>query len=160
ERDGDLQDYYEKKADRQGSEEFSVSYNTPGEMLGVDLVRMLGRGEVVALQGDRVMGEVAPAEALVCGEMIKLPEGPHVLALASRSSIFPLFILRVGWRRYRILALPPLDVPRRERGIPKSEVIGRSVDGWGAVLTSVLNGHWDQWLEFGTVFNEEGVEEE
>ena len=152
ESDQDLQGYYEGKGDRQESEGFAVNYNAPGGMLGVDLVQMLGRGEVVALQGDRVIGEVAPAEAEVCGERIDLPEGPHFLALASRSPIFPLFVIRAGWRRYRILALPPLPVPKRERGVAKAEIISRSVEAWALVLTAVLQQHWDQWLEFDSAF--------
>ncbi len=152
ERDAELQDYYEKKGDRQGDDGFAVSYNAPGAMLGVDLTRMLGRGEVVALQGDRVMGEVAPLVAQVCAAPLALPEGPHVLALAARAPIFPLFVVRSGWRRYRIISLPPLPAPARERGVAKSEVIARSVDAWGDVLTGVLGAHWDQWLEFAPAF--------
>ena len=125
-------------------------------MLGIELAQMLGRGEVVALQGDRVMGEVAPVEAEVCGELVALPEGPHVLSLAGRAPIFPLFVVRSGWRRYRILSLPPLPVPARERGTPKVEVIGRSATAWAVVLSGVLREHWDQWLEFGEAFSGKG----
>jgi len=152
ERDPDLHAFYQQKADRQGTDSYAVRYNAPGSMLGVDLAQMLVRGEVVALQGDRVMGEVAPAQAEVCGERIALPAGPHVLALATRAPIFPLFVVRTGWRRYRIIALPPLPAPARQRGVPKSEAIAQSVDAWADVLTALLRDHWDQWLEFDAVF--------
>jgi len=152
ERDGNLHRYYERSPDRQESEGFAVRYNSPGEMLGIDLAKMLGRGEVVALQGDRAPGDVARSPTPVCGERIGLPQGPHVLALATGSPIFPLFIVRDGWRRYRILSLAPLPRIVRERGVPKSEVIGRSMEAWGAVLSGVLEQHWDQWFEFEPVF--------
>ena len=152
ERDADLQKYYQMKSDRQESETYAVRYNSPGSMLGIDLAQMLGRGEAVALQGDRVMGEVAPVEALVCGERIALPAGPHVLAMAAGVPIFPLFVVRAGWRRYRVVSLPPLPAPLRERGVPKSEVIARSVEAWAGVLSAVLREHWDQWLDFDATF--------
>ena len=47
ERDAVLQGYFEQSAERQESEAFAIRYNTPGQMLGVDLARMLARGEVV-----------------------------------------------------------------------------------------------------------------
>jgi len=155
ERDGELQGYYEKQEDRDESDTFVVRYNEPGNMLGVDLALMLGRGEVVALQGDRVMFEVAPAEGELCGASVPLPAGPHVLSLASRCPIFPLFVVRSGWRRYRIVSLPPLPQVKRQRGIDKSEAIGESVENWGRALGGVLETYWDQWLVFEPVFSGE-----
>ena len=158
ERDTNLQAFYEKQSDRLGGEGFAVSYNAPGAMLGVELAQMLARGEVVALQGDRVMDEVAPVTAQVCGRELALPVGPHVLAVAGRAPIFPLFVIRSGWRRYRILSLPPQPVPVRERGTSRDEVFQRSAEAWAKVLGGVLRSHWDQWLEFSAVFQpgEEG----
>ncbi|MGI9241982.1 MAG: hypothetical protein ACR2RV_14360, partial [Verrucomicrobiales bacterium] len=132
---------------------FSIHYNAPGQMLGVDLARMLANGEVVALQGDRSPGDISHSSILVCGAPMRLPLGPHVLSLATGCPIFPLFVVRDGWRRYRILTLPPLPRLVRERGVPKSEVIAGSQEAWGTVLSGVLRQNWHQWLEFEPVFD-------
>lgn len=159
ERDAGLQEYYDAKGDRQESDSYAVRYNRQGGMLGIDLAQMLGRGEVVALQGDRVISGVAGAPAELFGERIELPQGPHVLALATVCPIFPLFVVRSSWRRYRIISFPPLALPRRERGVGKSVAIGRSIDAWSAVLGNVVHEHWDQWFEFTRVFGAGGRSE-
>jgi lauroyl/myristoyl acyltransferase len=156
EHDPELQRYYEVKGDRREGDRYAVRYNAPGSMLGIDLARMLGNSEVVALQGDRVMGEVAGLPTGLCGERVGLPEGPHVLALATRCPIFPLFVVRSGWRRYRIISLAPLPLVERERGVAKSVAIANSAENWGVVLSGVLGSHWDQWFEFRPVFQGRG----
>ena len=77
-------------------------------MLGVELARLLGEGNIVAVQGDRVMFDVSPMDVEVePGLHMRLPKGPLFLARATRAPCYPLFITRDGWRRYRVTVHAP-----------------------------------------------------
>lgn len=127
---------------------FRTLYNTDGEMLGVELARLLGEGNVVAIQGDRVVFEVSSMDVEVePGLVMSLPRGPLFLARVSRAETFPLFILRDGWRRYRVQVSEPLELPPRRRG--PGEDPGAKV--WAETILEVVRPHWDQWFVFEPV---------
>lgn len=127
---------------------FRTCFNTGGEMLGVELARYLNDGDIVAVQGDRVIFEVSPMEAEIePGLMMRLPRGPLYLARMTNATTFPLFILRDGWRRYRILVKPPLELPARVRG--QAEDAATSV--WAGAIMEVVKSHWAQWFVFEPV---------
>lgn len=124
---------------------FRTLYNEDGSLLGVELARLLGTGNVVAVQGDRVLFDVSPMDIEVePGLHIRLPKGPLFLARATGAPCFPLFILRDGWRRYRVLALPELILPPRPRRSDDTE--GKQL--WAATLLGVVRQHWQQWYVF------------
>jgi len=136
---------------------FRTLYNKEGDMLGVELARLLGEGNVVAVQGDRVVFEVSPMEVEVeDGLMMALPRGPLFLARVSKAEVYPLFILRDGWRRYRVEVSPPLELPERKRG--RGEDPATKI--WASTILDVVRPHWDQWFVFEPVFRrvEGGVE--
>ena len=56
------------------------------------------------------------------GRDAALPIGPFILAQVARCEIFPLFIARAGYRRYRIITGKPFTCPRNDR--PREEVAG------------------------------------
>jgi lauroyl/myristoyl acyltransferase len=122
---------------------FKVHYNVPGEMLGLELARILGDGDVVAVQADRVLFDVSQVEVEVDGgRTMVLPRGPLVLAQATGAPCFPLFVLRDGWRRYRIVVKPELELPKRRRGRNEGEALEiwskRAARGGAAVLVAVV----------------------
>lgn len=127
---------------------FRTLYNTDGDMLGVELARLLGEGHVVAIQGDRVMFEVSSMEVEVePGLVVSLPRGPLFLARVSKAAVYPLFILRDGWRRYRVQVSPALELPPRRRGPgedPASQI-------WAETILDVVRPNWDQWFVFEPV---------
>ncbi len=126
--------------------------NHDGEMLGVELARLLREGMVVAVQGDRVIFEVSPMEVDIGGGlMMKLPRGPLFLARISGAPVFPLFILRDGWRRYRVKVFPRLELPPRKRGRGEDA----AVQPWAGAILEVVKPHWDQWFVFEPVFRRE-----
>jgi lauroyl/myristoyl acyltransferase len=128
---------------------FKTLYNDGGEMLGVELARLLNEGNVVAIQGDRVVFEVSSSEVEVAPDlMMSLPKGPLFLARISKAKCFPLFIIRDGWRRYRVKVLPALELPPRKRGA--GEDPGLKV--WTDALLEGVIPHWDQWFVFEPVF--------
>ncbi len=127
---------------------FKTCFNTGGQMLGVELARYLQQGDVVALQGDRVIFEVSPMEAEVePGLRMRLPRGPLYLARISGAPCFPLFILRDGWRRYRVMVQAPVELPPRVRG--RGEDSGTTV--WAGTILGVVKAHWSQWFVFEPV---------
>ncbi|MEM1085918.1 MAG: hypothetical protein AAGI48_17550 [Verrucomicrobiota bacterium] len=131
---------------------FRTLYNDGGEMLGVELARLLNEGKVVAVQGDRVVFEVSPMETEVRpGLMMRLPRGPMILARVTGAPCFPLFILRDGWRRYRVRVFPPLELPPRKRGPGEDP----GLDVWTKALLDVVVPNWMQWLVFEPVFRRE-----
>ncbi|WP_367875162.1 hypothetical protein [Luteolibacter sp. Populi] len=127
---------------------FRTCFNTGGDMLGVELARYLGQGDIVAVQGDRVVFEVSPMEAEVePGLMMRLPRGPLYLARVTGAACFPLFILRDGWRRYRILVRPPLVLPERVRGRAQDP----ATPIWAGAILDVVKAHSHQWFVFEPV---------
>jgi lauroyl/myristoyl acyltransferase len=131
---------------------FRVQYNRPGSMLGVELAKILAAGDVVAVQADRVMFDVSAAEIEVPGGWLwTLPRGPLVLAQAVAAPCFPLFIVRAGWRRYRVEVRPALELPQRRRGDDDA-----ALREWSTVLLDMVRRHWSQWFVFEPVFRRSG----
>lgn len=131
---------------------FRVHYNRPGAMLGVELARLLAAGDIVALQADRVMFDVSGVEVAVGGGWaLRLPRGPLALARATGAPCFPLFVVRDGWRRYRVQVRPALAPPARRRGAHDA-----APAEWAAVLLETVRGHWRQWFALEPLFRRVG----
>ncbi len=132
---------------------FKTLYNQGEGMLGVELARLLNEGNIVAVQGDRVVFEVSPMEHEVePGLVMKLPRGPLYLARMTGATCYPLFILRDGWRRYRVLVKPPLELPPRRRGGRDEE----AVKVWTDAILEVVRPCWAQWFVFEPVLRRKG----
>jgi lauroyl/myristoyl acyltransferase len=131
---------------------FRTCFNTGGDMLGVELARYLNQGDVVAVQGDRVIFEVSPMEAEVePGLHMRLPRGPLYLARITGAATFPLFIIREGWRRYRIQVHAPLQLPERIRG--RGEDPATAV--WAGAILDTVKSRWPQWFVFEPILRRE-----
>jgi phosphatidylinositol dimannoside acyltransferase len=123
---------------------FRTLYNRDGNLLGVELARLLGEGAIVAVQADRVIFDITPMLIEVePGLTMRLPKGPLFLARATGAPCFPLFIVRDGWRRYRVIALPEVVLPPRQRGVEDT-----AAQVWATVLLSIVRQHWTQWYVF------------
>ena len=140
----------EKTRDLRQDEFYQIHYNRPGNLLALDLAQALGRGEVVAVQGDRVLEDVSPVEVPLGDHLWRLPRGPFVLALATRVPVFPLFILRTGWRRYQILVSPPLPPPANPRD--REAAVREMAGNWSNTLLEVARRNWWQWFVLEDAF--------
>ncbi|MEY2439307.1 MAG: phosphatidylinositol dimannoside acyltransferase [Verrucomicrobiota bacterium] len=129
-----------------------IGYSSDGTALAFDLLNALRNGEIISIQGDRVVGEVGRAAVTLFGQTVCLPTGPFVLALASEAPIFPLFIVRAGSRKYRIIAREPI-VCSRGMG-SREEEIARAMQQWAQVLEEHVRRYWSQWFAFTPVFGE------
>lgn len=158
ERHPEAQEWMEREMTAQNNPDYAVLYNRSDRLLGLDLVQAIQRGELVAIQGDRVLYDVCPLELTVSPSgdpdrlyRMRMPKGPFVLALATGAPIHPLFAIRVGWRRYRIVELPPFYCRAESRD--REAAIDAAARHWAdAVLLPLIREHWDQWFVFETVF--------
>ena len=84
------------------------------------------------------------------GREVNLPNGPFILALVAQMPIFPLFIVRSGFRRYTIIVREPIRLART--GGQRDEAIIPAVKQWCRVLEEVTARHWSQWFAFVPLF--------
>ncbi len=127
---------------------FKTLYNREGNLLGIELAKLLTEGNLVAVQGDRVVFDVTPMEVEVePGLKMRLPKGPLFLARATGAPVFPLFIVREGWRRYRVIVLPEMELPPRSRGADEE-----AAKIWAGTLLEECRKHWKQWYVFESIF--------
>lgn len=132
----------EKEARHPG---FRTLYNHDNKLLGIELARILAAGDLVAVQGDRVVFDVSPMEVEVePGLTMRLPKGPLFLARATGAPCYPLFIVRDGFRRFRVIVFPELILPSRQRG--KNDT--QAAEVWAKAIYSVTRQHWRQWYVF------------
>jgi lauroyl/myristoyl acyltransferase len=133
-----------------GAGAVKVDYNTEGMLLSFDLLSALRRGEIISIQGDRVIGEVAKSPVTLFGRTVLLPTGPFVLALVSEAPIYPLFVIRSGYRRYKIVAHEPIICVRSSES--RDAVVAAAMQRWSGVLEDAISGYWPQWFAFTPVF--------
>lgn len=119
-----------------------IHYNESGSHLGMELCRLLMAGEVVCVQGDRVMGDVTPSHASIDGVTYEIPRGPLVLAEVTGVPCYPVFLSRRGRLSYRIEIGEPFFEGGRK---PKPDEISAA---WLKVMHAFLLEHWDQWFVF------------
>lgn len=127
-----------------------VGYSNDGTALAFDLLNALRQGEIISIQGDRVVGEVARAPVKFFGRDVFLPNGPFVLSFVSNTLIYPLFIVRIGHRKYKIIAREPIICGQDRQS--RDEQIALAMQTWSSTLEKVVREYWPQWFAFTRVF--------
>ena len=123
-----------------------VGYSSDGTALAFDLLNALRSGEIISIQGDRVTGEVARAPVKFFNREIFLPNGPFVLSFVSEKPIYPLFIVRTGFRQYKIIAREPIICSRGNSS--REAIIADAMQCWAQVLEEIVSSYWPQWFAF------------
>ena len=123
-----------------------VGYSGDGPSLAFDLLNDLRNSEIICIQGDRVVGEVARAPVRFLGREVFLPNGPFVLSIVSGVPIYPLFIVRTGYRKYKIVARESIVSVRGDGS--RDQVVARAMQNWARVLEEVVHCYWPQWFAF------------
>jgi len=123
-----------------------IGYSDDGTSLAFDLLNALRAGEIISIQGDRVTGEVARAPVTFFQREILLPNGPFVLAFVSETPIYPLFIVRTGLRKYKIIAREPIICSRVDAS--RDQIIADAMQRWSNVLEETVRTCWAQWFAF------------
>jgi len=122
-----------------------IEFNVNATDLAIDLLHALRDGGIVAIQGDRVTEGISDLRATLFGKSTRLPAGPFALAMAARVPIHPIFIVRMGRRRYRVVAFPPIRIEStRDRDAAFSEAVA----AWTGELEEVIRMWWYQWFTF------------
>jgi hypothetical protein len=65
--------------------------------------------------------------------------------MAARVPIYPLFIFRMGRRRYRLVTGEPFEVVRTRH---RSDAFERAAAEWSQQLEAVVAAAWFQWFTF------------
>ena len=144
ETDPETHAFEEGQHDRAGG--VKIDFNTKASDLALELLQSIQGGEIVAIQGDRVTPGIAALPATLFGKRLEIPAGPFALAMAARVPIYPLFIIRLGRRRYRLLTGEPFEVVRHSRN--RDADFARAAARWTSELERVIAGAWWQWYTF------------
>lgn len=91
---------------------YTMHFQDGDPALGLALVEALGRGEVVAVQGDRPRTGSRTVAATLFGRPFPMPAGPAALARTAGVPLLPVFAIRAGRRRFRLVFRPPIEAPR------------------------------------------------
>ncbi len=127
------------------AESLKVDFSTRSNELALDLLHALQRGEIIAIQGDRITPGISTLPATLFGKKTRLPAGPFALSMAARVPVYPLFIVRLGRRSYRLVVGAPFQVERtRDRAVG----FERAVTQWSRELEVVVREAWFQWYTF------------
>lgn len=145
ETDPDTRRYEEQLHERTAAGELKIDFSTRASELALDLLDALRRGEIVAIQGDRVTPGIATLPATLFGKRTYFPAGPFALAMSARVPIYPLFIFRLGRRRYRMVAGAPFEVVRTA---DRAEAFARGIEHWRRELETIVGAAWFQWFAF------------
>jgi lauroyl/myristoyl acyltransferase len=138
-----------------GAGAVKVDYNTLGALLSFDLLSAIRAGEIVSIQGDRTIPGVAHATGKLFGHDIEIPTGPFTLGLVAQVAIYPLFIVRAGYRRYRIIVREPIVVERSDEG--RDAAIALALSRWCVVLDAVIGQYWHQWFALVPAFESDAT---
>ena len=122
-----------------------VGYSDDGTSLAFDLLNALRSGEIISIQGDRVVGEVGRAAVKFFNREVCFPNGPFVLSIVSEMPIYPLFIVRTGHRKYKIIAREPIVL---RSAASRDQVIAEAMLAWARVLEEIVRSYWPQWFAF------------
>ena len=123
-----------------------VGYSDDGTTLAFDLLNALRSGEIISIQGDRVVGGVGRKNVNLFDRQIALPNGPFVLSLVSEVPIYPLFIIRTGYRKYKIVAREPIVCTKGNGG--RDKTVADAMQRWAGVLQDVTRTYWPHWFAF------------
>jgi lauroyl/myristoyl acyltransferase len=113
------------------------------------LIAALRRGEAVALQGDRALGNRGDVWVPFFGCPAPFPIGPFHLARAARVPVVPAFCTLGDDQRYTVRVLEPLVVA--------SGGEADALRAWVAILERIVRERPTQWFNFFDIWNPFGA---
>jgi KDO2-lipid IV(A) lauroyltransferase len=124
---------------------YRMHFQTGNPLQALALVEALDRGEIVAVQADRPHAGGKTVPGRLFGRPFPLPAGPAMLARMARVPMLPVFALREGRRRFRLVFSPPVEVARTaDRDADLAAAMGRVA---GEIEHAIRRAP-DQWFVF------------
>ncbi|WP_020590231.1 lysophospholipid acyltransferase family protein [Desulfobacter curvatus] len=114
----------------------------------VEGIRFLKSGGVVSLTGDKLWHpDQRAVNVPFLGKTARIPEFPHVFALASKAPLFVFFTFRTGPGSYRFMLSDPIRIhcPSRE---DRSRAVIESARVYAGMLEKTLREHPYEWYHF------------
>lgn len=124
---------------------FTMHFQSDDPLQGVQLLEALRRGEIVAMQADRPRRGARTVRAELFGRPFELPSGPAALARVADSPMLPVFAIRVGRRRYRLVFGSPIEVARTE---DRRRDVAEGMRRAGAEVEAAIRRAPHQWFVF------------
>ncbi len=141
----EAQRFLEETIARFGAAHYRWHFESDDPLQGLVLLEALRRGEVVAIQADRPRAGGAVVEASLFGRPVPLPPGPAALARAAGVAILPVFVVRTGRRRYRLVFR---DAIRPTRTRDRRADVERATREIGAQIEWAIRSAPHQWFLF------------
>jgi len=116
-----------------------------GPTVSLSLMTALRRGEAVALQGDRALGNRGDVWVPFFGCPAPFPVGPFRLARAAAVPVIPAFCTLDADQRYAVRVLEPLVVA--------SGGEDDALRAWVAILECIVRERPTQWFNFFDIWN-------
>ncbi len=130
--------------EQQFRKKWKIIYTTGSPFASLELAAVLRRGELVAMQLDRVTGGHFTSVPFF-GREAPFPLGPATLARATRAPLVPVFMVREGQRGFHARTEDPIEVAHtRDRERDLREATARVV----AVYESYVRRYPYQWFNF------------
>jgi len=117
--------------------------------ISVTLMAALRRGEAVALQGDRALGNRGDVPVPFFGRPAPFPVGPFHLARAAAVPIVPAFCTLDAGGRYALQVLPLMAIARGEEE--------DALRAWVSTLERLVAEKPTQWFNFFDIWNPFGA---
>ncbi len=119
-----------------------------GVQATIELLQVLRRNEIVAIQGDRVY-QRHTFDIPFFSQPTSFPIGPFLLSQVSGAPVLPVFVIRRGWLRYQVLMgdLIPAVSSELKRGDAEAglyEAMCQAVK----FLEATLAIYYDQWMNY------------
>lgn len=129
-----------------------VEFNTKATDLAIELLDSVRNDGIIAIQGDRVTPGISDFPATLFGKPVRIPSGPFALAMTGRVPVYPVFVIRLGRRRYRLLTGKAIEIVRTSRN--RDDDLRPAIDTWTRELERVIGDTWYQWFTFDPFFEE------
>lgn len=149
-----------------GGEVETVTENR-SRMLGVNNIRLipisedlshlvalnnaLADGEIVNIHGDRVFGSPKAVRCDILGAGADLPIGPFMLAAMREVPAVAVFILRVGYKRYKALLYLLGEGRDSLDSKDRAEVMAKA---YASKIDAVIREYPEQWFNFYEFWND------
>lgn len=111
----------------------------------IALINALRRGEIVCLNGDRVLDGQRSEDVMFFNKIARFPAGPFIVAAATGAPIIPIFAMKTGPLHYTFKAFDPIrldSIPRDER----QAKIRLAVEKYALLLEDMVRKHPLQWF--------------